>query len=450
MSASLQEQGYATRYGPSTGYGAYTGLVRSPDGAPLTNPDRIRPGQEYLVPVARTTAPAPGRPEASPRATERVADATVPRGVDDRYGGRPPRLGAQPETPAAQYVLPLAGPAVAALARAAPAQTAEALVLEELSAEALLLGPKPPPAVWPYLLPVATWGWAAYEWYHVYRLWRSVEQGREEARALLEQSQEGVRRLWQNGLITDEEYNHYRSTGKLVVQPEAGPRPYETGAQYERRVFRGTPLAEASKTYQGWRGGANGSLSTWWNAVRGRFGAAAQARAERVLAMSASQFVTAFGSRQLRSSWAKRQSIRDKLLKDLEQARKELKETPSEARGKASARVDELTKELDEINSAESMQIGNMRPDQIELFFDLSRAVVTDITLALGEPWHILKSLIYRDVVRVITGYVVDAIEFRTSQQQVILGSAPPQQISQTPAAPKEPDASDAGVAPSR
>jgi len=48
VSASLQEQGYATLYGRNTGYGAYTGLVRSSDGTPLTNPDRIRPGQEYL------------------------------------------------------------------------------------------------------------------------------------------------------------------------------------------------------------------------------------------------------------------------------------------------------------------------------------------------------------------------------------------------------------------
>ncbi len=90
VSASLQEQGYATLYGRNTGYGAYAGLVRSSDGTPLTNPDRIRPGQEYLVPIVRATQPAPGRTEASPRTTDLVADAEVRRGIDDRYGGSQP------------------------------------------------------------------------------------------------------------------------------------------------------------------------------------------------------------------------------------------------------------------------------------------------------------------------------------------------------------------------
>jgi hypothetical protein len=51
VSSSLAQQGYDKRYGKDTAYGAYLGLVLDTNGNPLHNPDRIRPGQEYLVRV---------------------------------------------------------------------------------------------------------------------------------------------------------------------------------------------------------------------------------------------------------------------------------------------------------------------------------------------------------------------------------------------------------------
>lgn len=51
VSASLVQQGYDKRFGKDVAYGAYLGLVLAPDGKPLNTPDRIRPGQEYLIPV---------------------------------------------------------------------------------------------------------------------------------------------------------------------------------------------------------------------------------------------------------------------------------------------------------------------------------------------------------------------------------------------------------------
>jgi len=78
VSASLKEQGY----GPAAGYGAYAGLVRSPDGKPLPNPDRIAPGQEYLVPLrAPTVAPPP--------TANVIAGTDAARGVANRYGTPP-------------------------------------------------------------------------------------------------------------------------------------------------------------------------------------------------------------------------------------------------------------------------------------------------------------------------------------------------------------------------
>jgi hypothetical protein len=51
VSASMKKLGYDRLYGKDTAFGAYTGIVLGPDGRSLSTPDRIRPGQEYLVPI---------------------------------------------------------------------------------------------------------------------------------------------------------------------------------------------------------------------------------------------------------------------------------------------------------------------------------------------------------------------------------------------------------------
>jgi hypothetical protein len=104
VSSSLQEQGYARLYGRNTGYGAYTGLVRSSDGTALTNADRIRPGQEFLVPVLPAAQPVPGRTEASPWTTGLFANVEASRGTENRYGGSQPVTTTPLPTGAAELV----------------------------------------------------------------------------------------------------------------------------------------------------------------------------------------------------------------------------------------------------------------------------------------------------------------------------------------------------------
>src|SRR5262245_59774765 len=70
VTSSLKEQGYDKQYGQNTAYGAYTGIVRTPDGIVLKNPDHVLKGQEYLVPLARPTPP----PVAGVPANTRGAD----------------------------------------------------------------------------------------------------------------------------------------------------------------------------------------------------------------------------------------------------------------------------------------------------------------------------------------------------------------------------------------
>jgi hypothetical protein len=73
VSSSMKTMGYDQEYAAKDGYGAYRGLVLDPNGKPLADPDRIRPGDQYLVP--ERTAPAmPGA-----RAV-RAADTAVSTG----------------------------------------------------------------------------------------------------------------------------------------------------------------------------------------------------------------------------------------------------------------------------------------------------------------------------------------------------------------------------------
>lgn len=51
VSASMEKLGYSRMYGKDTAFGAYTGMVLGPDGRSLSAPNRIRPGQEYLIPI---------------------------------------------------------------------------------------------------------------------------------------------------------------------------------------------------------------------------------------------------------------------------------------------------------------------------------------------------------------------------------------------------------------
>ena len=56
VSSSMKTMGYDQVYPAKDGYGAYRGLVLGPNGKPLADPDRIAPGDQYLVP--ERTAPA--------------------------------------------------------------------------------------------------------------------------------------------------------------------------------------------------------------------------------------------------------------------------------------------------------------------------------------------------------------------------------------------------------
>ena len=243
VSASLQEQGYAALYGRNTGYGAYTGLVRSSDGTPLTNPDRIRPGQEYLVPVLRSTQPPPAQPQGNNRTIELFSNAEDSRSTRNRYDASSQRP--QVTGPLKAYAAPLVYPvARAVLSELADETLTGGGAAETLTgggaAETLTVGAAETLTVGGAVITggvalaaAAALGFAGYEVRRAFREYRSAEEARAEARKLLQQAQRGAFNLWQNGFITDDEYFLYLATGVLVIQPRDAPGTPPRGAPDE-------------------------------------------------------------------------------------------------------------------------------------------------------------------------------------------------------------------------
>ncbi len=119
VSSSLAQQGYDKEYGKDVAYGAYSGVARAPSGQPLETPDRIKPGQEYLIPIGtagKATIP-PSAPEDLP-----------PSGL--RPGPTNPQRGTQPGQ---KYLIPI--------------RTETANLLSSGTRSARLLGAPPPDIV---------------------------------------------------------------------------------------------------------------------------------------------------------------------------------------------------------------------------------------------------------------------------------------------------------------
>lgn len=104
ISASLKEQSYDQRFGKDTAYGAYKGVVRMPDGTALETPDKIRPGQEYLVPVLSQDQASRIAANPSPSKSRAVPQQPIEQDTKDllnRYPFVPPfkRRNAPPTSP---------------------------------------------------------------------------------------------------------------------------------------------------------------------------------------------------------------------------------------------------------------------------------------------------------------------------------------------------------------
>jgi hypothetical protein len=232
VSASLKQAGYDHVYGKDAGYGAYAGVPRATDGSPLTTPDRIRPGQEYLIP-ARPNSPASRvNPSGVPLPDSRAAQPdsrAIQEGVGDRatgidraFAGGPGGgvLSAALLGPASVLsdgplsFVPAAGEAGDALAGAAAKWG---------SAELITGGGGAATSPWAWALPAAATaaavGWAVFEWYKYYRAGQSLQQAKASSADLRRQLDQAVRTAWQNGFITIEEYLLYIATGNLVIQP---------------------------------------------------------------------------------------------------------------------------------------------------------------------------------------------------------------------------------------
>jgi hypothetical protein len=255
VSASMKSLGYDRIYGRDEAYGAYRGVAKSPSGQPLSKPDRLTPGQEYLIPV-------PG-----------VAARTEPARTDpktDYAGSGGSRLGVdRPEAGSAQ-VAGAAG-AAALLGGAALKLNPSVDPLLNLLAKppaGLRLVPEPPSAFDPApnllarppaglrlapelamfgppglaLLALIFTGWSLFRQRNQYEervrerglTWREPPpeppppSRKETPSAKIGPPPvvaEKARRAWQNGIINYDEYLLALNTGVLILDPGVDPGP---------------------------------------------------------------------------------------------------------------------------------------------------------------------------------------------------------------------------------
>ncbi|MEZ0447569.1 hypothetical protein [Cellulomonas sp. ICMP 17802] len=246
VSASMQQQGWASVYGPDTAYGAHTGIVRSPDGTALAAPDRIRPGQEYLVPLARQAASPvaePSPPVVQPATSAQTADPQGVRALEGRYGatdvargptdaahtfdpmlgllGSAPRLAPTPPPEVPPEVPP--GPYLTLLRGGATGETAVGIAAR-LGGLARAAVPVAAAAAAAYLSVT----WAFDRWHEVHRLALEADEQRQDAEreqwwARVHLQQQAFI-MWQNGEMTEEEYFLFMTTG-AVGRPERPQSP---------------------------------------------------------------------------------------------------------------------------------------------------------------------------------------------------------------------------------
>lgn len=212
-----------------------------------------------------------------------------------------------------------------------------------------------------------------------------------------------------------------------AAEREPGKAWKETGAQQERRLLkedRALGRSANSATYHAYEGGNRGSFRSWFNSLHKHIlknfkdESMAAKLNEKPLGEKADAFIKRHPN--LNAIWEKMNLAIDTKLKKIQ-------EQKAAAAGDK-VRISEL--ELERIESAigkrraelvefESGEVGNKRPDLVELFFTESRAVVTDITQRTGDAFHNFKTEFYIQVLKDILGWHdVNGVNFNNVYDQ--------------------------------
>lgn len=212
-----------------------------------------------------------------------------------------------------------------------------------------------------------------------------------------------------------------------AVDTETTPKEpkKETGAQQEKRLLkedRASGRPANSATYHAYEGGTRGSFRGWVNSLKSHIDSVLKndpARPqlnETLLAENTHQFIDRHPN--LRAAWEKMNLKIDSQLREIQAQR-------SAAAGDKVrlAQLNKLESALQtrraELTDIETSDIGNKRPDLVEVFIADRHAVVTDITQRTGDALHNFKTELYIAVIKDILGWTdVDGINFNTVYDQ--------------------------------
>ncbi len=201
----------------------------------------------------------------------------------------------------------------------------------------------------------------------------------------------------------------------------------ESGEQQERRLLRedrASGRAANSATYHVYEGGKQGSFSQWLSNLQNHIKKTFQEQVnqpalnDKPLGENTYSFIQKYPN--LKAAWKKMNLGIDTQLKSIQ--------TQKFAAEGDQVRIRELLnieKKLEaqraELAEFEAGNVGNKRPDLVELFFAERRAIVTDITQRTGDPLHNFKTAFYIEVLKAILGWSdVNGVNFNTVYDQNI------------------------------
>jgi hypothetical protein len=200
--------------------------------------------------------------------------------------------------------------------------------------------------------------------------------------------------------------------------PPTESRPGETGAEFERRMqeYQRETADPNSARYNSWMSNQRGSFRGWVRQLGthlGRFfprGSAPMTLDASVNDMNTHAFLES--RPDLAAEW---RAMSERVSARMIEITRQMREAGSDRRRVAELqRQYEAAQELhDELADFERGNVGDKRPDLIEIMFEDRRIVVTDWTQNPRDPLHNLKTRFYVEVVKAITGWTnVVGIDF--------------------------------------
>lgn len=218
-----------------------------------------------------------------------------------------------------------------------------------------------------------------------------------------------------------------KTGGKKQIEPTE--KRNETGEQKEKREMAEDRPQRVPKSgaYFDWEGGQRGSFRGFVRQLRAHIRSLTKSGQadplpglkEEVLGQNTEDFIKSKPAlKKVWDGWTAR------LARQLNDIAAQRRAAAGDKRLQADLdrKAADLEADLKELELFAKGEVGNKRPDLIEMFFGENRAVITDVTQRVGDLVHNFKMQVYVEVMRSLTGYRdVGGLEYNTTREQKVI-----------------------------